>query len=312
MSDKEIYTLLKDALPFIGIGTVGGVVRALNTQPFSWKRLFIRGMTGGFVGGLLILYLSALNYSVATQGIICGTGGVLGAELLAVLTNNIRRKVMGRAKDTSEMETLCRNLYIELKNCLFAAPQNFKVRLEYALAQGFPIDFQDNSGWTVLHWALFYENAVRAGIPEILLDHGADPDIADKKGERPLYQTIFYSHPLELAGRLIRAGADVNAQTKDGRTAFCLAAQWFIYGNNDGDRTFGMRAATRLLDYGADPYLNIKWTQDEEDVLTEHKARRAVFKKWTEDCLRRKRAGELETKADSEVWADNTNTEGGD
>jgi ankyrin repeat protein len=74
-------------------------------------------------------------------------------------------------------------------------------------------------------------------VVRILVDAGADPNIADNKGKTPL---IANSRDLEIAQMLIAHGANVNAQASDGFTPLLNA---------------GTVELTRLLlEHGADPF----------------------------------------------------------
>jgi ankyrin repeat protein len=77
----------------------------------------------------------------------------------------------------------------------------------------------------------------RKEVVRILLDAGADPNIADNKGMTPL---IANARDLEIAQMLVAHGANVNAQANDGFTPLLNAET---------------AALTRfLLEHGADPF----------------------------------------------------------
>jgi hypothetical protein len=62
--------------------------------------------------------------------------------------------------------------------------------------------------------------AVRAGqlqSVQELLDHGADTEIADDDGLRPLHEAAYLGHR-KIAAALVSAGADINARDRFGRT----------------------------------------------------------------------------------------------
>ena len=48
-----------------------------------------------------------------------------------------------------------------------------------------------------------------------LLKEGADPNVEDSEGDAPLSQVAVYSHNIEIASLLIKAGANVNASDDD-------------------------------------------------------------------------------------------------
>lgn len=59
-------------------------------------------------------------------------------------------------------------------------------------------------------------------IVEILLQHGAKPDIPDKSGSTPLHRCAINGHAV-IAKFLIAAGANVDAQDAEGYSALHLA-----------------------------------------------------------------------------------------
>lgn len=75
-------------------------------------------------------------------------------------------------------------------------------------------------------------------VVRILLDAGADPNLADNKGKTPL---IANSRDLDIAQMLVAHGANVNARASDGFTPLLNA---------------GTVELTRfLLEHGADPFV---------------------------------------------------------
>ena len=72
-----------------------------------------------------------------------------------------------------EQTKIYKRLYNELKNCMNNSPQAFERKLEKAIAEGFPINFTDRYGDTLLIKAFCSDKATNAGIPKILLAHGA-------------------------------------------------------------------------------------------------------------------------------------------
>jgi ankyrin repeat protein len=77
----------------------------------------------------------------------------------------------------------------------------------------------------------------RKEVVRILLDAGADPNIADNKGMAPL---IANSRDLEISQMLIARGSNVNAQAKDGFTPLLNAET--------------VELTRFLLEHGADPF----------------------------------------------------------
>lgn len=78
---------------------------------------------------------------------------------------------------------------------------------------------------------------------ELLLKHGADPNVKDAQGLTPLMISLFGNWD-RFIRPLVKYGADLNAVDNHGRTALIIAAKL----NNIG-------AVRELLRCGADPYL---------------------------------------------------------
>jgi ankyrin repeat protein len=74
-------------------------------------------------------------------------------------------------------------------------------------------------------------------VVRILIDAGADPNLADNKGKTPL---IVNSQDLEIAKMLIAHGANVNARADDGFTPLVNAGT--------------VELTQLLLEHGADPF----------------------------------------------------------
>ena len=90
-------------------------------------------------------------------------------------------------------------------------------------AQSFPnlldVNHRTNKGWTALKLAVKkdLERCV-----ELLLEHGADPDIPDLEGYYPLHNAVG-SH--DITKLLLTKVKNVDCQTCDGETALFLSAQ---------------------------------------------------------------------------------------
>jgi len=57
----------------------------------------------------------------------------------------------------------------------------------------------------------------RAAVTEFLLQHGADPNVAEANGDTPLHFAASSGYA-EIARSLLKHGAQVNARNKDGKT----------------------------------------------------------------------------------------------
>jgi ankyrin repeat protein len=76
------------------------------------------------------------------------------------------------------------------------------------------VNAQNPSGMTPLHLAAWEG---RAAVTEFLLQHGADPNVAEANGDTPLHFAASSGYA-EIARSLLKHGAQVNARNKDGKT----------------------------------------------------------------------------------------------
>lgn len=85
-----------------------------------------------------------------------------------------------------------------------------------ALASGAPIDAVDYRGLTALALSAINSNAVAA---HLLLEAGANTEIADRYGNTPLWAAVFNARGDATIVRLLReAGADPDHVNEAGRT----------------------------------------------------------------------------------------------
>ena len=176
-----------------------------------------------------------------------------------------------------EMHDLCQSSYSELKAMMstakerFARPQcfleTFENTLKAAIAAGYSINYKDEeSGDTLLNSSLDYDYAVDSGIPDMLLDYGACPNIYDIGGYYTLDWAIGRMRPLKLIEHLISAGAEVNAVDFGGLTAFNSAALMYIYCPDSEDQQYALDVVKLLMEHDADPYLCTKWLETENGI----------------------------------------------
>lgn len=110
------------------------------------------------------------------------------------------------------------------------------------------IEPSSNKGWTALMAAATFG---QTGTVKFLIANGADVKVKLKDGETVLYQSAQNENNKEIVEALIKAGVEINAQTKERRTAL-LRFAWM----SEAD------AVKLLLDAGADAKIKDKegWT----------------------------------------------------
>ena len=87
---------------------------------------------------------------------------------------------------------------------------------------GANVDWQDNYGWTALHYCGQYDHIE---IAKMLIDAGADVNIQHNNGSTALNVCAYKNRP-EIANMLIDAGAVLNIQNNDGWTALHYCVDW--------------------------------------------------------------------------------------
>ena len=84
---------------------------------------------------------------------------------------------------------------------------------------GANLDWQNNDGWTALHWCTYFNHPE---IAKMLLDAGADVNIQDEDGYTALHVSAF-NNRIEITQVLIDAGADKTIYNNDGDLPYELA-----------------------------------------------------------------------------------------
>jgi len=84
------------------------------------------------------------------------------------------------------------------------------------LAEGAPVDLQDDNGWTALHFAI---QARREDIVRALLERGANPNLVNSHGNGPLWVAVMNARgEFGVIEALLAAGADPSRKNLHGRS----------------------------------------------------------------------------------------------
>lgn len=118
--------------------------------------------------------------------------------------------------------------------------------LKVLLQAGAAINVQDSKDNTALKYSLRMAISDEQ-VATFLLQHGANPNLADSDGDTPMIQAISAGHAPNFLTFLVTHGAKLNAQDKAGQTALMVAA-----GLQDTD------SIARLLLLGADTTIKDK------------------------------------------------------
>lgn len=212
------------------------------------------------------------------------------------------------------MDTI-KQQYSELHYYMYKFPKEFHLKLHEAIHCGFPIDYVDERGRTLLSRSVRYachdaKNTTYMSIldyganPNIsddtkrsaleialgcymqqtkyklvscLVKSGADVNIIDKRGNSLLHLVIYHGHSYSILECLLKAGANVNVLDSSGYTVFSELARDYIYGPQYKHNNI-LRAIRLVLKYGADPYLSTKWLETKRDIDEETYAREKWLK----------------------------------
>lgn len=169
-----------------------------------------------------------------------------------------------------------------LEDLIVSAPEKFKEQLLREVDKGFDINreifwYKDSPGRqfrfnNFLFRAVDARKQVEAGLPELLLGLGANPN-ATKDGYTPLYISAHRGAPSEVLRKLIDAGADINACPPKGMTAISMACTQYIsrfqfyfnMWNFEKARQDDLDNIVVLLKAGANPYLDLGWYKKRKD-----------------------------------------------
>lgn len=88
------------------------------------------------------------------------------------------------------------------------------------IRSGASLDLRDRGGSTALHWAA---DSGQTNLIDWMIDRGADVVAVDVNKWTPLLRVAAVGGNREVAGVLVRRGADINWRDKDGKTALMMA-----------------------------------------------------------------------------------------
>ena len=96
--------------------------------------------------------------------------------------------------------------------------------IQVLLEFGVDVDAQNRYRHTALDYASRDGHRNDAGVARLLIAHGADPNLCNKKGSSPLHRATEYGR-IEIVRLLIEHGADVEVKDKKGRTPLDVATE---------------------------------------------------------------------------------------
>jgi uncharacterized protein len=98
--------------------------------------------------------------------------------------------------------------------------------LQSMVRVGMPVNLADHQDNTLLMLACYHDHL---GTARMLLEHGAEPDRRNRRGQTPLGGVAFKGYPA-IAGLLLRYGAAVDADNGNGMTPLMFAE---MFGRTD-------------------------------------------------------------------------------
>lgn len=142
--------------------------------------------------------------------------------MLAVMTNDIKRvqQLLKLGADVSIVDHLGQNIL----HCA-AARDNLEI-LNIILNTNLDINLKTTGGFknTALCCATAKGLPVAVPVVQTLLEHGADPNIQDKKKMTALHWVVAFQEELEALKILLKFGANVNNRNNQGVTVLMSAA----------------------------------------------------------------------------------------
>jgi len=161
-------------------------------------------------------------------------------------------------RNPSPVTSTSENLEKTYQNACFLIASGQFGPFKQIIEDGFPVNYQNEMGWTLLMWA---GHKGRLHFAKYLVEQGADLEISDLEGLTATICAAAREH-VETLSFLLDEGAIVNRTDHTGWSALCWAAA-------DNRLT----SLELLLRYGADPNL-----MDEGGELPLHRAIKSVAK----------------------------------
>jgi ankyrin repeat protein len=86
----------------------------------------------------------------------------------------------------------------------------------FAIENGADVNFQDQSGYTSLHFCALYKYA---DLTDVLIGKGANVNIRDEHGNPAIWTAIFNAKgDFSIVRKLYKAGADIETKNKHGKS----------------------------------------------------------------------------------------------